>query len=237
MYSDSLKKYILPDSLPEFDEVYYLDGVEGDGIVNSTTGDLLKWENALKTHSLLNEKLQTEMLSPQSVADTILKKYYGYGVFVGNDEHGKYISHRGGWPGYGTFLLHYAKHDVTIIVLCNNVISGAKPEYIFSKGLADIVFDKPAITSAHREIKINPLLLKRYVGKYRAPRPFELIEKNGKLFQHENGITDIELKPESNTTFYYPAGNKQIEFWVTPWGEVEKAFLIIGNKKTEIKKE
>lgn len=236
VYSDSLKKYVLPDSLPEFDEVYYLDGVEGDGVVNSTTGDLLKWENALKAHSLLNEKLQTEMISPQSVADTILKKYYGYGVFVGNDAYGKYTSHRGSWPGYGTFLLYYAKDDVTIVVLCNNVASGAKPEFIYSKGLADIMFGKPESLTAHREIKINPLLLKRYVGKYRAAKPFELIQKNGKLFQRENGITDMELKPVSDTTFFYPDGNRRIEFWLTPWGKVVKAFLITGNKKMEIKK-
>lgn len=236
VYSDSLKKNVLPDSLPEFDEVYYLDGVEGPGFVNSTTGDLLKWENALKTHSLLDENLQTEMLSPQSLTDTILKKYYGYGVFIGNDERGKYVSHRGTWPGYGTFLLHYAKDDVTIVVLCNNVTSGAKPEYIYSKGLADIMFDKPD-ASVRREIQINPLLLKRYVGKYRASQPFELIQKNGKLFQHENGIADVELKPESVATFLYPDGNKQIEFWVTPWGEVEKAFLVLNGNRIEVKNE
>ena len=47
VYSDSLHRYIVPDSLPELDMVYYLDGIVGDGCVNSTTGDLLKWVNAL----------------------------------------------------------------------------------------------------------------------------------------------------------------------------------------------
>ena len=44
VYSDSLKQYILPDSLPKYDYVYYLDGIVGDGCVNSTTGDLFKWD-------------------------------------------------------------------------------------------------------------------------------------------------------------------------------------------------
>lgn len=236
VYSDSLKKYMLPDNLPEFDEIYYLDGVEGDGVVNSTTGDLWKWVNALKAYSLLDEKLQMEMLSPQSVADTILKKHYGYGVFVGNDEHGKYASHRGGWPGYITSLLHYEPDDVTIILLCNNESVGSSLEFVLSAGLANIMFDKTETDPAHREIKINPLLLKRYVGKYQSEHPFELIQRNGKLFQHENGIPDIELKPESNTTFFYPDGNRQIEFWVTPWGKVESIFLVTGNERIEIRK-
>jgi CubicO group peptidase (beta-lactamase class C family) len=42
VYSDSLKRYILPDSLSKLDMVYYLDGIVGDGCVNSTTGDLFK---------------------------------------------------------------------------------------------------------------------------------------------------------------------------------------------------
>lgn len=237
VYSDSLKKYVLPDSLPEFDEVYYLDGVEGDGVVNCTTLDLLKWENALKVHLLLNEKLQEEMLSPQSLCDTILKTSYGYGVFVGNDEHGNYIGHRGSWPGYGTYLLHYPENDITIIVLRNNLVGGANPENIFSKELSYIIFDKPWTNDVHKEIKLNPLLLKRYVGKYQSDHPFELIQKGNKLFQHTENEQDIELKPVSNTKFSYPGGNKQIEFWLTPWGEVEKAFLVINGERTEIIKE
>ena len=237
VYSDCLKKYVLPDSVPKFDEVYYLDGVQGDGIINSTTGDLFKLEEALKNHLLLSKALQTEMLSPQVLIDTVLKKYYGYGVFIGNDEHGKYITHRGSWPGYGTLLLHYIKNDITIIVLCNNVVNGSKPEYIFSKGLTDIVFDKVASSGIHKEIKINPLLLNRYAGKYDAAHPFKLIQKNGKLYQHEKGMPDLELKPESNTTFFYLVSGRQLEFRVTPWGEVEKTFLVTNGKKREIKKE
>lgn len=217
VYSDSLKKYVLPGSVPRFDGVYYFDGVEGDAAISSATGDLFKWEEALKNHLLLSKALQKEMLSPQSLCDTILKTSYGYGVFVGNNEHGKYMAHRGTWPGYGIYLLHYPKNDITIIILCDNLVNGAKPEYIYSKGLSDIIFDKAAVSSGiHREIKINPLLLNRYVGRYEGAPSFELIQKNGKLYQHINGVRDIELKPESNTTFFYPDDQKQIEFGLTP---------------------
>ena len=77
VYADSLKRYVMPDSLKTYDFVYYLDGIVGDGTVNSTTGDLLKWDRALKSHALLSGDMQHQMLSPQSVIDTVSKTYYG----------------------------------------------------------------------------------------------------------------------------------------------------------------
>jgi hypothetical protein len=62
VYSDSLKRYILPDSLPEYDYVIWVDGIQGSGCINSTTGDLLKWDRALKNHLLLSESTNNEML-------------------------------------------------------------------------------------------------------------------------------------------------------------------------------
>jgi CubicO group peptidase (beta-lactamase class C family) len=120
VYSDSLKRYVLPDSLPDYEYVIYLDGIVGDGVVNSTTGDLLIWDRALKNHSLISEKMQAEMFSPRFLIDTVHKVYYGYGEFIGENELGKYIKHSGEWPGYRTNLIRYIEQDLTIIVLSNN---------------------------------------------------------------------------------------------------------------------
>ncbi len=134
VYSDSIKKYVLPDSLPDYDYVIYLDGIVGDGIINSTTGDLLKWDRALKNHTLLNEETQNDMFSPHALLPPFSAEirwnvgnnctdpeiFYGYGVCVGKDEFGDYISHGGDWPGYRTDLIRYLEKDITIIILSNN---------------------------------------------------------------------------------------------------------------------
>jgi CubicO group peptidase (beta-lactamase class C family) len=120
VYVPALKKYVQADSLPELDYVHYLDGIQGQGRINSTVGDLFKWDRALKNHTLVSEATQRKMLSPQVLSDTLTKAYYGYGVGVRKSGKGNVISHTGGWPGYATVLIHDEGEDVTVIVLSNN---------------------------------------------------------------------------------------------------------------------
>ena len=139
IWSDSLKRYVLPDSIASQDFVFYLDGIVGDGVVNSTTGDLLQWDRALKSHRLLSAGTQKEMFTPHSTFDTAKKFYYGYGEFLGHNEIGPYITHSGGWPGYHTNLTRYTDQDLTVIVLSNNQGEVDK----LSRGLSHIVLDRP----------------------------------------------------------------------------------------------
>lgn len=87
----------------------------------------------------------------------------------------------------------------------------------------------------HKEIKIDPALLDRYVGKYVAFLTLEFIKKDNKLWRRRNG-TDIELKPESETKFFYGDGtDRQIEFEVDNSGKVTRAWFINTGQKGEMK--
>lgn len=236
VYSDSLKRYILPDSLPAYDMVYYLDGIVGDGCVNSTTGDLLKWETALSTNKLASKPTQDEMLSPlvqMSPRDST--QFYGFGVMIQTTSpRGKIISHTGGWPGYTTFLTRMADKDEIIIMLSNNETANGQ----LQAGIQSILADEDLLMPyQHKEIKIDTSLLDRYVGKYSAFLTLQFIKKDGKLYRHRLGTKDIELKPESDTKFFYGDGtDRQIEFEVDATGKVTKAWFINTGQKGELKK-
>ena len=236
VYSDSLKRYILPDSLPRYDFVYYLDGIVGDGCVNSTTSDLLKWDRSLYKTRLVSKSTLDEMLSPLvqiSARDSF--GFYGFGVMVQTKSpKGKVISHTGGWPGYGTLLVRRVDIDETIIVLSNNETMTGQ----IRAGLESILDDEDILMPyEHKEIKMDTALLNRYVGKYSAFLTLVLIKKDGRLYRHRDGTADIELKPESETKFFYGDGtDRQIEFEVNSAGKVTKAWFINTGQKGELKK-
>ena len=236
VYSDSLKRYILPDSLKKFDMVYYLDGIVGDGCVNSTTGDLLKWDRALYTNKLASKMSVDEMLSPlvqMSSRDT--SSFYGFGVVVQpHSPRGKVISHTGGWPGYTTLLIRRVDIDETVIVLSNNETMTGQ----LRAGIESILADEDLIMPyEHKAIKIDPAFIDRYTGKYSAFLTLVLIKKDGKLYRHRDGTADIELKPESDTKFFYGDGtDRQIEFELDGNGKVTKAWFINTGQKGELKK-
>jgi hypothetical protein len=216
--------------------VYYLDGIVGDGCVNSTTGDLLRWEESFNTTKLVSKASLDEMQSPLvqlSPRDT--STFYGFGVFVTpNTPAGKIISHTGGWPGYATYLLTRSKKRETLIVLSNNETLNGQ----IRVALESILNGEDLLMPyEHKEITIDPVLIDRYTGKYSAFLTLVFIKKDGKLYRHRDGTPDIELKPESNTKFFYGDGtDRQIEFEVDAAGQVTKAWFINTGQKGELKK-
>jgi CubicO group peptidase (beta-lactamase class C family) len=119
IYSDSLKSYVLPDSLKDYFYVYTLDGIQGDGIVNSTTGDLFKWNQALYTDRLVSKATLEEAFTPgKLVSDSV--HGYGFGWFIENDPlNGKITRHTGSWAGYRNLIIRFVDSGDCIIVLTN----------------------------------------------------------------------------------------------------------------------
>ncbi len=241
VYSEDLKKYVRADSMLS-GWTSYLSGFTGEGMIISTTGDLLKWDHALRNHSLLTEITQKEMLSTQFEKKTFPFVCFGYGIRVGKNDLGNYIFHNGSYPGYEGMLIRYTDDDVTIVVLSNNE---SHSDYI-ADALAAIVLNKNFIMSyAHNKTDANTVI-DTYLGKYMMPLlrppymvafPIELIKKDEKLFVHSGGGDDIELKPESKTKFFFDNNtDQQIEFETENNGNLIKAWYIGWGLKKEMKK-
>ncbi|RYY43673.1 MAG: serine hydrolase, partial [Chitinophagaceae bacterium] len=232
VYADSLKRYILPDSLPQLNFVYYLDGIQGDGIVNSTTGDLLKWDRAIKNHSLLSEISQKEMLTAQAYTDTSAKVGYGYGIFQNKDKFGTNLYHSGGWPGYATFLSRNLEDDWTIVVLSNNNSNATG----LSNQLSYILHNELVVFPyVHKEVTIDSTIVDNYIGKYKGSYLIEIIKERGKLYR--KGKPNVELKPESIRKFFFADGSdRQIEFALDGSGKVVSVWLITNGIRTEHQK-
>jgi CubicO group peptidase (beta-lactamase class C family) len=92
VYSDSLKKYVLPDETEKYQGVIWHDGIVGDGSVNSTVIDLLKWDRVLYTNKLISEEGMKEVSEAATLTDGS-KTNYGFGWFLDAEyaEFGKII--------------------------------------------------------------------------------------------------------------------------------------------------
>jgi CubicO group peptidase (beta-lactamase class C family) len=233
VYADTLKRYV--PAMMAYPLVYYLAGIVGDGGVSSMTGDLLKWDRALKNNTLLNKHDQEDMFGPHALIDTLSKIYYGYGVVTGKSDLGPYIAHEGIWPGYRTCLTRYTDRDITIIVLSNNESDAVGT----SRALSYIMHGKEVVPPyQHKEIAIDPQKLMPLAGTYLSPAPVQIIAVNGKLYRHRAGTPDIELKPESDTKFFYAdSSDRQVEFTVDANGNVLKAYLIANGVRSELVKQ
>jgi CubicO group peptidase (beta-lactamase class C family) len=198
------------------------------GVLFSTVEDLYKWDRALYGNSILSDAAKKKMFTPE-------KNNYGYGFVIDSVEKHYHIWHNGGINGFSTNISRYVNDDICIVVLSNNE---SNVDFV-SIALADILFDMPVETPyIHKEVKIDPALLDRYLGKYSgAGIILELIKKDGKLYRHREGVPDVELKPESATKFFYgDESDRQLEFEVDATGKVTKTWFFNSGQKGEIKK-
>lgn len=138
-YNDSLQRWELPDSLRQTKFVYYMDGVVGDGCVNSNTEDLLKWDRALYTEQVLSKKWLQQAFTP-TVLPNGKQINYGFGwSLYENAVYGKVVNHSGGWPGYMTWFFRYIDKDKTVIILCNKML----PLKGLTNAVEHILFNEP----------------------------------------------------------------------------------------------
>jgi len=165
---------------------------------------------------------------------TAYKNNYGYGLGIDSLKNHRRISHSGGIPGFSSYLAYYPNDDLYVVAISNNDGNSSR----VGNSLGSILFDLPVmIPYIPKEVKIDLSILDRYIGKYMATSPIELIKKEGKLFRHREAAPDVELKPESNTRFFYADGSDRFtEFETDKEGRVTKAWLISGGDKIEMKK-
>ena len=184
------------------------------GGLYSTTGDLLRWDQALYTDKLVSQKSRDEMFTP-------VKSGYGYGWGISKRFDRQEIGHGGGIYGFATNIDRFPADRVSVIVLSN--FEGASAGRI-ANDLAAIVFGaKYEIPRARKAITLEPKVLDQYVGPYKiASPPVDIVVtlENGKLLAQIAGRLKLALSAESDTTFFATDMAAQITFLKDGAGQV-----------------
>ena len=113
-------RYISADSFPAFNYAIWLGHRKGPGRISSTAMDLLRWDRALYTESLIKQATLEIAFSPMVLSGGGTSQY-GFGWELGRDEKlGKIVFHTGDNPGYKTEIIRCIDAGKTIILLNNN---------------------------------------------------------------------------------------------------------------------
>ena len=210
--SDGSGNKVLTDSFGKEYYSYYLDGIVGDGMVNSTAKDLLIWDRALYSNQLVNENDKALMFNGTTTNDGKMTQY-GLGWMISEHEKiGKIINHSGGWAGYTTFIERHLSQDKTIILLQNNSIIQTKiPVAEVRKILNGEKLESNQLKSiVHQEAD-----LKVYLGTYANPDfPLKLTvfqEKNVLMVQ-ATGQSAIPMDAYEGHVFQFEPANIKLEF-------------------------
>lgn len=217
--NDSLGRKVLPDSNVYTRYVYNLDGIVGDGAVNSTVNDLLKWDEALYTNKLLPEA-KRNVLFTSGKLNNGEPANYGFGWMIKDKPDGeKVVAHSGGWPGYVTYIERNLKNHRTIILLQNT--SEAK---IPTKELRLLMDGKP-IPPAEvlTATEVPEQILTTYTGRYQLDTDFILTIsiENGKLYAQATGQGRLPIYAASETKFFNKEVGAQMEF-VNEGGKIKE---------------
>ena len=226
---DSAGRFVMSDSLPATASmVYSLDGIYGDGVVNSTTGDLLKWDQALYTDKLVSNEMMQEAFLDAKLNDG--KTFnYGFGWLLNNsNEFGRYYFHGGGWPGYATWMERHPRDNKTIILLAN---AGQANGSI--KAIRNILYgiaEKPLV-----EIPVEEKILNQYTGDYSFSDKdtLHVFVENGKLYATGAGQDKHQLHAETNDLFFRKDMDYKTQFIKNEKGEVVAINILREGPKIE----
>lgn len=211
----------------------YLDGIVGDGMVNSTLEDLLLWDQALYGNNFLSEKDKNILFKGTTLANGETTDY-GFGWFIAEStKYGKLMNHSGSWAGYLTFIERHIDHKKTIIVLQNKDIITSK---LPSTETRNILYNEKIEVKKLVAVELTEEQLQVYIGTYaNATFPFkiEVFTQGNQLMTQATGQQAIPMRAFENHVFTFDAANIELTF--TP--EDNTMLLIQGGMKVDFIKE
>jgi CubicO group peptidase (beta-lactamase class C family) len=200
IYDDG--RWILPDDSPSENFVIPLDGVEGDGAVNSNIHDLLRWDCALRAGSIIPLSAQVEMAAPTFLNDGSTAPY-GFGWRIAKDENGLCLHHSGGWPGYKTFFARWLDRGITIILLTNQTGVDAYGSNSLVEGIKTI-----AVNGGTPKLACFDDLVDRGYDRSRYPRFAGDYEQQARITcEGDRLFITLVLHGQEFTAEVFPIGN------------------------------
>jgi len=176
------------------------------GGLYSSARDLLRFVQALATGRLLTIAVTDEMWTDHG-------NEYGFGWFVNNEKQRREVGHNGRVDGYSSSFRYFRDEDLFLVVLSNT--EGTNTERMMQALSAIMHAESFKMPREHRFVQVKPDILEQYAGKYKLPWGLVLVvtrEGDRLMGRAEQEKKSTEWKAESDTKFYVPPADIEIEF-------------------------
>jgi CubicO group peptidase (beta-lactamase class C family) len=199
--------------------MWAFDAMAGAGAIKSSVNDLLKY---LKMQMGMEHKSLAEIAqlthNEQFKLNENTQVALGWHLEKRTDK--TYVWHNGGTMGSRSFVGFDSQKQRAVIVLCN---SNDEIDEIGWSLLTDKINLKPLKTA----LKIQPEILKKYVGKYDFGGGFiiTVFLKGEKLMAQATNQSAFEVFAESETKFFYTVVAAELEFIKDDNGDTKELIL------------
>lgn len=176
----------------------------GAGAVVSTTGDLLKFANALFGGKVVSAASLEKMMK--------MTDGYGYGLFSVPFNGLTGYGHTGGIDGFTSALYHFPENKTTYVMLSNGSAFDSNRIAIAALSAATGKdFDIPTFKS----VLVKTDDLNKLTGTYSStqiPLKIDVRSRDGKLFAQATGQSEFALDAESATVFKFESAGIELHF-------------------------
>ncbi|MGZ5247077.1 MAG: serine hydrolase [Flavitalea sp.] len=192
------------------------------GSIQSTVGDLFKWQQAVVSYKLVKKETVDRAFTKYRLADGN-ETLYGYGWRVGNVYASTSLWHGGLISGFRSMAIYLPQQDVFVAILSNCDCNSLE---IVAPKIAALTAGR---TNEHREIAVPSMVLQGYTGVYENYKGQQRIitVSGNKLFSQLGRGPKSLIKSYEKDKFYYDAdAMATIEFAGNKKGKVEKLIMI-----------
>lgn len=210
--------------------------LKGNGGIHSTTKDMYKWYQALKTNKILSKSLFEKLTTPYVLMRKNKSYYYAYGwVIYNSDRNTKIISHNGGNAIFFHDFIWMPEEDIVIILFTNATSREVEVAWPIQKMIADESYQVRPIKKnlqyltldfiKHNDLDQSNILITKIKEEY------SYYVKNSDIL-NELGYKVLETKKNSgwavalfklNTELFPKEGNL--------WDSLGEGYLMNGQKE------
>lgn len=212
----------------------------GSGGTYSTVEDLYRWDQNFYDGKVGGKELIERMHTP-GMLNNGNEIDYAMGISVGEYRGVREVQHGGALGGYRTYLTRFPDQDLSVIVLANlgSVGVGRLAHDIADLYLVDVLEDSDSEatdaepTAERVAADIDPEIYAEYVGKYELRPGFILAvtTDDGRLLVKPTGQQQIEMVPESQTSFFVREVDARLEFLRNDNGNIHQLVLYQGGQE------